>query len=88
MRDIKFTSAAFAEYNEWIESDDEIFEKIKTLVKDISRDDPFKGLGKPEPLKGKYSGFWSRRISREHRLIYSVTKDAINIVRCKGHYLD
>lgn len=44
MRDIKFTSAAFAEYNEWIESDDEIFEKIKTLVKDISRDDPFKDL--------------------------------------------
>ncbi len=68
MRDIRFTPDAFAEYNEWIENDEAIFEKIKTLIKDISRD-PFKGLGKPEPLKGNYSGFWSRRINQQHRLI-------------------
>ena len=87
MKDVKFTSDAFAEYNEWIENNEDIFEKIKTLIKDISRD-PFKGLGKPEPLKGNYSGFWSRRIDKEHRLIYSVTKDTINIIKCKGHYFD
>ena len=68
MRDIRFTPDAFAEHNEWIENDEAIFEKIKTLIKDISRD-PFKRLGKPEALKGNYSGFWSRRINQQHRLI-------------------
>ena len=87
MRDIKFTADAFAEYNEWIGNNDDIFEKIKPLTRDISRD-PFKGIGKPEPLKGNYAGFWSRRIDKGHRLIYSVTKDTINIVKCKGHYFD
>ena len=85
MRNIKFTPDAFRECNEWIEKDMFLFEKIKDLIKDISRE-PFKGLGKPEPLKGNYSGFWSRRISQEHRLIYSVKDDTINIIKCKGHY--
>jgi len=85
MRDVKFSPDAFREYNEWIEQDKILFEKIKELIKDISRE-PFKGLGKPEPLKGNYSGFWSRRINQEHRLIYSVKGDTINIVKCKGHY--
>ena len=85
MKDVKFTSEAFAEYNEWIETNEDIFNKIKILIRDISRD-PFKGLGKPEPLKGNYSGYWSRRIDKEHRLIYSITADTINIVKCKGHY--
>lgn len=85
MRSIKFSSLAFHEYNEWIENDKDVYSKIKELIKDISRD-PFKGLGKPEPLKGNYSGFWSRRITKEHRLIYSVTSDNINILKCKGHY--
>ncbi len=56
MRHVKFTPDAFREYNEWIELDRGTFEKIKALIKDISRD-PFKGLGKPEPLKGNYAGF-------------------------------
>ncbi len=85
MRHVKFTPDAFREYNEWIELDRGTFEKIKALIKDISRD-PFKGLGKPEPLKGNYAGFWSRRITQEHRLIYSITTDTINIVKCQGHY--
>ena len=87
MRSVKFSAAAFQEYNDWIENDKDIFDKIKELIKDISRE-PFKGLGKPEPLKGDYSGYWSRRITQEHRLIYSVSSDTINIVKCKGHYFD
>lgn len=85
MRNVKFSPDAFREYNEWIEQDKILFEKIKEPIKDISRE-PFRGLGKPEPLKGNYSGFWSRRINQEHRLIYSVKDDTINIVKCKGHY--
>lgn len=85
MRNVKFSATAFNEYNEWIEQDKDAFNKIKELIKDISRD-PFKGLGKPEPLKGNYSGFWSRRINQEHRLIYSVSSDSITIAKCKGHY--
>ena len=85
MRDVKFSPDAFREYNEWIEQDKMLFEKIKELIQDISRES-FKGLGKPEPLKGNYSGFWSRRINKEHRLIYSIKDDTINIVKCKGHY--
>jgi toxin YoeB len=84
-RNIKFSPDAFREYNEWIEQDKILFEKIKELIKDISRE-PFNGLGKPEPLKGNYAGFWSRRVNQEHRLIYSVNDDTINIVKCKGHY--
>ncbi len=87
MRNVKFSAIAFNEYNEWIEQDKDVFNKIKELIKDISRD-PFKGLGKPEPLKGNYSGFWSRRITQEHRLIYSVSSDLIYVVKCKGHYFD
>jgi len=67
MRQIAFTSDAFKEYNDWIERR-EIFDRIKVLVRDIDRD-PFQGLGKPEPLKGNWKGYWSRRINQEHRLI-------------------
>jgi toxin YoeB len=87
MRSISFSSSAFQEYNEWIERDKDVFLKIKELIKDILRD-PFKGLGKPEPLKGNYAGFWSRRITQEHRLIYAITPETIKIVKCKGHYFD
>lgn len=69
MRQIVFTPDAFKEYNDWFDSK-EIIDRIKLLVRDIDRD-PFRGLGKPEPLRGNWSGFWSRRINHEHRLIYS-----------------
>ena len=55
------------------------------LIKDIGRN-PFDGIGKPEPLKGELSGFWSRRIDDEHRLVYVAEEDAILIIACKGHY--
>lgn len=84
MRQIAFTSDAFKEYNDWF-SDTEIINKIKILLRDIDRD-PFRGLGKPEPLKGNWKGYWSRRINHEHRLVYKISETQIIIVKCKGHY--
>jgi toxin YoeB len=62
-----------------------ILAKITTLLDAISIE-PFNGIGKPEQLKENYTGFWSRRINKEHRLIYTVTEDIITIYRMKGHY--
>ena len=58
---------------------------INDLLKDISRN-PFEGIGKPEPLKYKYAGFWSHRIDDEHRLIYGTSEDEIQIAKCRFHY--
>ena len=63
----------------------QIIEKVKQLLKSIS-DDPYTGIGKPEPLKHDLSGAWSRRINREHRLVYEVEEDVVNILSLKGHY--
>ena len=82
---ITFTPLAFEEYNNWFEENEDVFYKIRELIKNISRE-PFKGIGKPEPLKGNYKGYWSRRINLEHRLIYSVDKNSVFIISCKGHY--
>jgi len=82
---VAFTSSAFTEYNSWFETDKQIIERIKMLIRDIDRD-AYKGIGKPEPLKNNWAGFWSRRINDEHRLIYKVTAEQILIVKCKGHY--
>jgi toxin YoeB len=62
-----------------------MLQKINSLLKDISRT-PFEGIGKPEALKHKYRGFWSRRIDQEHRLIYKVTDTEILIAKCRFHY--
>jgi len=85
MRQVAFTPLAFNEYNAWFDDNPKIIERIKLLVREINNT-PFKGLGKPEPLRGNWSGYWSRRIDHEHRLIYSVTESQILIVKCKGHY--
>ncbi|HEY0245682.1 MAG TPA: Txe/YoeB family addiction module toxin [Mucilaginibacter sp.] len=85
MRNLSFTPIAFNEYNEWFENNMQIVQRIKTLIRDIDHD-PFKGIGKPEPLKGNWAGYWSRRIDQEHRLIYKVTQEQILIVKCKGYY--
>lgn len=82
---VAFTSIAFAEYNEWFETDKQMVERIKLLIRDIDRD-AFKGIGKPEPLKNEWSGYWSRRITHEHRLVYKVSDEQILIAKCKGHY--
>ena len=62
-----------------------MLKRINQLVKDIRRN-PFEGIGKPEPLKGNLTGFWSRRIDDEHRLVYMVEDNRIIIISCKGHY--
>jgi toxin YoeB len=85
VRTIQFTAKALDEYNDWFAKDPQIVEGIRVLVQDIVRE-PFKGIGKPEPLKENWSGYWSRRINREHRLVYKVTEAQIIIVKCKGHY--
>lgn len=85
MRKIVFESSAFEDYNDWVKSDKQIHSKIVQLIKDIIRS-PFSGIGKPEPLKHELSGYWSRRINDEHRLVYTVTDDAIIIISCKYHY--
>jgi toxin YoeB len=85
VRNLAFTPDAFHEYNEWFENNTQIVQRIKALIREIDRD-PFKGIGKPEPLKGNWTGYWSRRIDQEHRLIYKVTQEQILIVKCKGHY--
>jgi len=85
MRNVAFSPVAFQEYNEWFETNSTLVNRIKTLIRDIDRD-PFKGIGKPEPLRGNWNGFWSRRIDQEHRLIYKVTETQILIVKCKDHY--
>lgn len=85
MRSITFTTKAFEEYNEWFEKDLQIIDRIKILIRDIDRD-AFKGLGKPEPLKGNWAGYWSRRIDHEHRLVYKVINEQIIIAKCRGHY--
>jgi len=75
----------FKEYNEWFEVNKQMVDRIKTLIRDIDNN-PFKGIGKPEPLKGNWSGYWSRRIDHEHRLIYKINDTGILIAKCKGHY--
>ncbi len=89
---VEFTNHAWEEYTGWAETNPEIVTRINALVKSI-RQNPFKGLGKPEPLKYDLQGFWSRRISSDHRLVYKVIgKKTIDqkciIVQCKFHYDD
>lgn len=85
MRNIAFEREAFAQFIQWASEDKKIHAKIVELITDVLRD-PFSGLGKPEPLKHNLKGYWSRRITNEHRLVYKVTDDQILIVSCKLHY--
>lgn len=86
---IEFTASAWEEYTAWQRLDSDTAHKINELIKDTTRN-PFKGLGKPEPLKGGWKGFWSRRISHADRLVYAVEgsgdSQRVKIVMCKGHY--
>ncbi|UKH20408.1 MULTISPECIES: Txe/YoeB family addiction module toxin [Actinobacillus] len=82
---LTFSSNAWEDYLYWQKTDKIILKRINSLIKDIQRQ-PFEGIGKPEPLKFNLSGFWSRRINEEHRLIYSVEDEAILIVACRYHY--
>lgn len=81
----KFVEESWEDYLFWQTTDKKVLTKINQLLKDISRH-PFTGLGKPEPLRHKYQGFWSRRIDGEHRLIYQVKDDEIIILKSRFHY--
>ena len=84
MRNVVFKGDALSHFIYWIHNDKKIADKIYTLIKDIDRNGAAKGIGKPERLK--YFDGWSRRITDEHRLIYSVDDDNIYLISCKGHY--
>ena len=85
MRRIVFVPEAFEHFSTWAVEDKRIYQKILVLIKDIQRE-PFRGLGKPEPLRHELHGTWSRRINDEHRIIYRVTNEELVIVACKYHY--
>lgn len=85
MRNITFEANAFEQFNSWMNDDIKIYKKIIELINDIQRT-PFSGIGKPEPLKHTLKGYWSRRITDEHRLVYKVTDSEIIIASCKFHY--
>ena len=85
MRHVEFVPEAFKEYQDWIETDRKLALRISDLIRDILRS-PFEGIGKPEALKHQFKGYWSRRINREHRLIYKITDDSVLIVSCYSHY--
>ncbi len=87
MRNITFAPEGFEQFNAWAEQDKKIYRKIIALINDILHQ-PFTGLGKPEPLKHQLTGYWSRRITGEHRLVYKVTETEIIILSCRFHYDD
>ena len=82
---IRFSSNGWEDYLYWQAADRTILKRINLLIKDIERD-PFTGVGKPEPLKHQLSGFWSRRIDLQHRLVYSFHDDTLYIAQCRDHY--
>ena len=73
------------DYLWWQEKDPKVFARINALIEDIQRS-PFSGIGKPEPLKHNWQGYWSRRITAEHRLVYKVEKGIVSIAQCRYHY--
>jgi toxin YoeB len=85
MKRVAFESGAFEDFVEWAATDKKTYAKIVALIRDIQRS-AFTGLGKPEPLKHDLQGYWSRRITEEHRLVYKVTSEAIIVASCKYHY--
>ena len=78
---------AWEDYCYWQTQDKKMLKRINALIRDIQRD-RYDGIGKPEPLRGNLSGWWSRRIDEEHRIVYREKDDAIIIAACRGHYED
>ena len=82
---IVFADRGWEDFSYWVENDRKIAARIILIIKEIKKD-PFEGLGKPEPLKHDLAGFWSRRITDEHRLVYAVDKDSVLIAQARYHY--
>ncbi len=82
---INFSNQAWQDYLYWQKEDKANIEKINILIKATLRN-PFRGLGKPEPLRGKYKGYWSRRITKEHRFVYKYSDEQLYIASCRFRY--
>jgi toxin YoeB len=82
---LTFHEEAWEDYLYWQSSDLKQLKKINALLRECLRT-PFAGTGKPEPLKGEFAGWWSRRIDQEHRLVYRATEDGLLIAQCRYHY--
>ncbi len=85
MKKIIFEESAFQDFNKWATENKKLYQRIVNLIKDILHQ-PYSGIGKPEALKHEFSGYWSRRINDEHRLVYKIEDEAITIASCKYHY--
>lgn len=83
--DVTFSRRGWADYQEWQTTDRKILEKLNRLINETART-PYAGTGKPEPLKHDKSGWWSRRITDEHRLVYRVVEERLEIAQCRYHY--
>jgi toxin YoeB len=83
---VQFSTRAWEDYLHWQQHDKKLLQKINALIADIGRGDPYEGIGKPEPLKHAFSGFWSRRINDEQRLVYRVSGETIQIAQARYHY--
>lgn len=86
---VSFTPDGWRDYQHWADADSKMLRKINVLIEDVRRS-PFRGLGKPEPLREERAGWWSRRITDEHRLVYRVTGSGadqrIEVAKCRFHY--
>ena len=82
---LHFSSQAWEDYLYWQAEDEKMLQRVNALIKDCTRS-PFQGIGKPEPLRGNLSGWWSRRIDHEHRLVYRVEAGALLIAQVRYHY--
>ena len=85
---VSFTPIGWRDYQHWVETDRKMLRKIGDLIEDVRRS-PFSGIGKPEPLRENWKGWWSRRINQEHRLVYRVSgkgdAQALEIAQCRYH---
>ena len=82
---IRFSEAGWEDFMHWQATDKKRFRRLVTLIKDVQRS-PFAGIGKPEPLKGNLSGYWSRRLDEANRIVYRVEGDTLDVIQCRGHY--
>ena len=85
MRSVHFDSGAWEDFLFWLASDRNTARRIVRLIAEIQRD-PFTGIGKPEPLRGELSGYWSRRIDDQHRLVYRANDEEIKLLKARYHY--
>ena len=86
MKDI-WSDESWKDFEYWLDNNQKIVKRIRKLIQNTRRT-PFEGIGKPEPLKGDMAGLWSRRITNEHRFVYFVNEDGLNIVSVRFHYSD